>query len=275
MGFRDELGAAQARADALARRVKELEAENAALQAVDEPPAEPDPVLAPDPDPEEPLRRRFIARLVVSSLGTALVLGGAGVLAIWSGHDAIGSVAIALAATLLVGFYALVTLIEIVPPGFVLVLSGRPRPGPDGRTIGYRLVYGGRSLRVPILERADHLDVRARTIECAVRNAYSKGGEPLDVEFTAVIRLSGREPHVHNAVERFLGSGLGDVDRVARETLEGHLRVVFAELTPEEIRHDPEKLAHHLVGRAEDDFARLGIELDSFHVERVAERSSG
>lgn len=269
MGFRDELGAAQARADALQRRVAELEAENAALQKEEEPPAKPEPVPAAE-DPEQALRRRFIARVVTLSLGTALALGAGGVLAISSGHDAIGAVAIAIAAMLVVGFYILVKLIEIVPPGFVLVLSGRQRPGPDGRTIGYRVAYGGRVLRVPILERPDLLDVRRREIECAVRGAYSKGGAPLEVELTAVIRLSGREPRVHNAVERFLGRETGEVDRVARETLEGHVRGLIAEHTAHELRQAKEAAQNALIDRADQDFAKLGLELDRVKLVRVA-----
>ena len=49
-------------------------------------------------------------------------------------------------------------LIHICPPNAVLIFSGARRQV-DGRAVGYRLVQGGRGLRIPLFERVDRMDL--------------------------------------------------------------------------------------------------------------------
>lgn len=80
-------------------------------------------------------------------------------------------------------------------------------------------------------------------IPIAIRNAYSKGGVPMNVDAIANVKISSEPARVGNAIERFLGRGNDEIGRVARETLEGHLRGVLATLTPEEVNEDRLKFA--------------------------------
>ena len=74
---------------------------------------------------------------------------------------------------------------------------------------------------------------------------------------------------VKNAIERFMGRDPLEIQRVAKETLEGHLRGVLAQLTPEEVNEDRLKFANALVDEAEDDFAKLGLSLDTLKIQNV------
>jgi flotillin len=152
----------------------------------------------------------------------------------------------------------------------MMILSGRPTRMPDGSSVGYRVVGAGRVLRLPIIERADLLDVRARTIEGGVQNAYSKDTLPLVVGFSALVRIDSSPRHIHNAVERFLGRALKEVDRVAEETLEGHLRSVIAELTLEELRSDKDKIADLIRDSSDSDFEKLGLAVEALQIKSVA-----
>ena len=58
-----------------------------------------------------------------------------------------------------------------------------------------------------------------------------------------------------------LGQDPAEIRRVAKETLEGHLRGVLARMTPEEVNEDRLKFADELVHEASDDFDRLGLAL--------------
>src|SRR6202007_537966 len=98
-------------------------------------------------------------------------------------------------------------------------------------------------------------------IDVSVQGAYTKVGIPLKVRAIAIIKLSSDPSIVMNAIERFLGRGLGDIQQVAKETLEGNLRGVLATLTPEEVNEDRLKFAQSLLDEAEDDLRRLGEEL--------------
>lgn len=77
-------------------------------------------------------------------------------------------------------------------PNEALIFSGRPRRVGD-REVGYRVVRGGRALRVPLFEVVDSVDLTNIAIDIQVRGAYSKGGIPLNVHGVANIKLPGEE----------------------------------------------------------------------------------
>ncbi len=171
-----------------------------------------------------------------------------------------------------VGAIALVVknLIYICQPNEVLIFSGSQRLV-NGRRVGYRLVHGGRGIRIPLLERVDSLNLTNLIIDIRVTGAYSKGGIPLNVEGVANVKIASEEPVIGNAIERFLGKQLPEVVRVAKDTLEGNLRGVLATLTPEEVNHDRVKFAQSLLHEADQDLKRLGLVLDTLKIQNVSD----
>jgi flotillin len=117
----------------------------------------------------------------------------------------------------------------------------------------------------------DFIDLRNISIDVEVHGAFSKGGIPLNVKAVANVKLPGEEPMIHNAVERFLGRGRNEVMYIAKETLEGNLRGVLAQLTPEEVNEDKNRFTHILTEEAEHDLARLGIRLDQLKIQNVTD----
>src|SRR4029453_402275 len=87
----------------------------------------------------------------------------------------------------------------------------------------------------------------------------------------ANMKVSSNPAQVRNAVERFLGMQPQQIAAVARQTLEGVLREVVAQLTPEEVNEDRLKFAESLKQNAQDDFDKLGLELDVLKVQNVAD----
>ena len=141
------------------------------------------------------------------------------------------------------GIRAFFSLLYICPPNEVLIFSGRRHRLADGASRGFRLIFGGRAWRVPLVESVDRMRLNVMEIPIAIRNAYSKGGVPMNVDAIANVKISSEPARVGNAIERFLGRGNDEIGRVARETLEGHLRGVLATLTPEEVNEDRLKFA--------------------------------
>lgn len=164
-------------------------------------------------------------------------------------------------------------LIYICPPNEVLIFSGTHRRVSDGddRVVGYRLVQGGRGIRVPLLEIVDRMNLTNMAIDLRVTGAYSKGGIPLNVHGVANVKVSSNTSSLANAIERFLGRSREQIMTVARETLEGNLRGVLATLTPEEVNQDREKFARELLHEADADLARLGLELDTLKIQSVSD----
>ena len=122
----------------------------------------------------------------------------------------------------------------ICQPNEVLVFSGGQRAS-SGRKVGYRIIKGGRAVRVPLLETVDSMDLTNMPIEVGVQGAYSKGGIPVNVHGIANVKVAGEQPILDNAIERFLGVDRDRIMAIAKDTLEGNLRGVLATLTPEEI----------------------------------------
>lgn len=162
-------------------------------------------------------------------------------------------------------------IIYICPPNEVLIFSGGHRRLDAERSIGYRIVQGGRGLRIPLIEVVDRMDLTNMVIELRVQGAYSRGGIPLNVQGVANVKVSSKLDHLANAIERFLGMTREQIMAVARETLEGNLRGVLSTLTPEEVNQDREKFAGELVHEADHDLGRLGLELDTLKIQHVSD----
>ncbi len=162
-------------------------------------------------------------------------------------------------------------LLRICRPNEILIFSGRKHKTADGRTVGYRVVFGGRGMRVPVVETVHQMDVSLISVPMAVTGAYSDGGIPLTVHAIANFKVSTDRRYIGNAIERFLGMGRNEIARVVKETLEGHLRGVCATLTPEEINQDRLKFARQLEQSAGPDLEKLGLELDVLKIQHIAD----
>jgi flotillin len=160
-------------------------------------------------------------------------------------------------------------LLHICRPNEILIFSGRKHETPDGRVVGFRVVHGGRGFRVPIVESVTSMDVSNISVNMQVTGAYSEGGIPLTVAAVANVKISTDRRFISNAIERFLGVARGEIARVAKETLEGHLRGVLATMTPEEVNEDRLKFAKHLQASANPDLEKLGLQLDTLKIQHV------
>jgi len=184
------------------------------------------------------------------------------------------AIAVALAALVVAGAFILVTVVRntyVCAPSEVLIFSGRRWTLPDGKVVGFRCVRGGRAMRMPLIEVVDRMQLTNMAIELAVQSAYSKGGVPLQVVAVANIKIPSEEPLLHNALERFLGCTREQIIFVAKDTLEGNLRGVIAELTPEEINQKKVIFQQKLIEEAHRDLQRLGLVLDNLQIQNISD----
>lgn len=159
----------------------------------------------------------------------------------------------------------------ICNPNEILVLSGRKYKNKDGQEVGYRVIFGGRTIRIPILETIKRMDLRTMAVPIEISNAYAKGGTPLQIQAIANVKISSNPAITGNAIERFLDRNRAEIARVARETLEGNLRGVVATLTPEQLNEDRLQFAERIAQDVDDDLVRLGIHLDTLKIQSVSD----
>jgi flotillin len=170
------------------------------------------------------------------------------------------------------GFYA--SRYKKVGPNQVLVISGRRREMINPVTgqrerVGFRVVKGGGSFIIPVLERVDILSMEILTIEVEVRSVYTVEGVPVHVDGVAQIKVRGEDASIYTAAEQFLSKGPEGIVYVAHETLAGHLRAILGMLTVEEIYKDRDAFAQKVLEVSGSDLANMGLEIVSFVIKDI------
>ena len=163
-------------------------------------------------------------------------------------------------------------MIRICRPNELLVVTGsRSNQGDQGMK-GYRVVAnGGWTFVKPILETARRMDVTLLPVLVEVNNAYSRGGTPLNIQAIANVKVSTDPAVRNNAIERFLGRDSKEIVQVAKENLEGNLRSVLAQLTPEQVNEDRLRFAEQIAEDVGQDLRRLGLQLDTLKIQSVSD----
>ena len=161
--------------------------------------------------------------------------------------------------------------LRICKPNEMLIISGRQYKQPGGKSVGYRVVFGGRAFVIPIIERVEKMDMTTMPIPVEVSNAYAKGGTPLNIQAIANVKVSNRPNIAGNAIERFLGRNQSEIRRVVRETLEGNLRGVVALLTPEQVNEDRLNFAERIADDVDRELNKLGLQLDTLKIQSVTD----
>jgi flotillin len=198
------------------------------------------------------------------------------------------AVAAALAVSLLIVLMLIRSFLHICQPNEVLIFTGRKRIKngvdlgplvimPHGRADQPEEFSGGgrgRKWRIPIIERVDRMDMRNLSIDVSVENAYSAGNIPLRIHAIANVKIHSEPSKIRNAIERFLGRELREIYIVAQQTLEGAVREVVADMTPEQVNEDRLTFAEKLMNSAVKDFDKLGLELDTLKIQNVADSTN-
>ena len=182
-------------------------------------------------------------------------------------------------SAMVIGFgllFALIALIVLIAklmvvgnPSEMLIISGRG----SREQQGYRTLIGGRTLVIPLIEKVSKLSLRNMQVGLEVR-AQAGGGTMIPITVTGVANVKvSSEPGLRgSAIERFLDQPLSEMQRVARETLEGGLRAVIGKMTPEEIVEDRDKFVTTVMNEVSDDFGKLGLLIDSVNVQNVQDQ---
>jgi flotillin len=162
--------------------------------------------------------------------------------------------------------------LHICQPNELLIFSGRQRKLKDGTKVGYRVIKGGRGLKIPIVESVSRMPLNTIPIDIDLKGALTNGLIPIDIEAMANIKIGGSEKEgVYNALERFMGRNLADISQVAKMTIEGSLRGVLATLTPEEANTKRLEFANRVADEARIDLERLGLVLDTFKIKQISD----
>ncbi|MGD0526576.1 MAG: SPFH domain-containing protein [Polyangiaceae bacterium] len=182
-------------------------------------------------------------------------------------------VALAVSVGLLVFLALLRRFLFVCRPNELLVIAGKKHTLPSGEAANYTVIQSGSHWRVPFLQTVSRMDLRLMPTELAVTKVLSNGGIPLDVHAIANIKVTSHPQYVYNAVERFLTLPPEAIHMTAKQTLEGALRDVISQLTPEQVNEDRIEFANRLLETTSEVFDKLGLHLDTLKIQRVEDEA--
>jgi len=185
------------------------------------------------------------------------------------------------AAVAIVGIVGVVFLFVIVwasrytkvGPNEVLVVSGRQHRHVDASGAasirGFRIVKGGGTFIIPVVEKADILSLELLTIDVQTPEVYTSKGVPVKVDGVAQIKVKGDDVSIATAAEQFLSKGVDEIKNIAMQTLEGHLRAILGTMTVEEIYQNRDAFASKVQEVAAGDMANMGLSIVSFTIRDI------
>lgn len=167
--------------------------------------------------------------------------------------------------TLITVIIQLVKNMKIVSGNQMGVISG------SGGSKGFRTLSGGRAFIIPLLQRFNVFDLTPMTIEVVVDSAIAAGIVPLNVKATVSFAIAGNEAGRNHAVVRILqlSSERDELQRVAKDIIEGHLRDSLASMTPEQVMKDKDTLVAKMINVCKADLENIGLEITTMNIADV------
>jgi len=160
-----------------------------------------------------------------------------------------------------------------VGPNEVLIVSGRKHryADPDGtmRDRGFRIVKGGGTFVIPVLEKVDRLSLELLTIDVQTPEVYTSKGVPVKVDGVAQIKIKGDDISIATAAEQVLSKTIDEIKNVSTQTLEGHLRAILGTMTVEDIYQNRDAFASKVQEVAAGDMANMGLGIVSFTIRDI------
>ncbi|HUS37658.1 MAG TPA: SPFH domain-containing protein [Verrucomicrobiae bacterium] len=160
-----------------------------------------------------------------------------------------------------------------VGPNEALIVSGRTfrhiDPDNSVHLRGFRIVKGGGTFVMPIIEKVDILSLELLTIDVQTPEVYTSKGVPVRVDGVAQTKVKGDDVSIATAAEQFLSKGTDEIRNIATQTLEGHLRAILGNMTVEDIYQNRDAFALKVQEVAAGDMANMGLSIISFTIRDI------
>src|SRR5258707_4689268 len=139
---------------------------------------------------------------------------------------------------------------------------------------GVKVVVGGGTIVMPLLNRIGRLKLTARQINVQLSDAVNRQGLKVQVQGVATFKIGRDVESLRNAAERFLDAKAEQVDSIVKNVLEGSLRSIVGTLTIEELIRDRQKLLQQVQDAAKGDLATSGLQIDAFTIQSFSDESN-
>lgn len=140
-----------------------------------------------------------------------------------------------------------------------------------------KVVTGGGTIVVPVLQRIDYITLENINFEVAMRGSLTSDAVPIEINGVVVVKVRNEESMIRAAVEQF-NCGKSDetlehIRDTARDVCEGRLREIVAGMTAEGIYKDRKTFSEQVQEVAAKQLADLGLELKSFTIKGISDQN--
>jgi len=138
----------------------------------------------------------------------------------------------------------------------------------------FKVITGGGSFVLPILQKAQYLSLRASSAILDVEGVDAQK-IPVGVRGVAIFKVGDDEQSITNAATRFLhdqgerGSTSSQMHDLVREVFHGHLRSIIGGLSVEDLIANRNELAQQTRDTAMDEMQKLGLVVDSLQIQEI------
>ncbi len=158
-----------------------------------------------------------------------------------------------------------------VPPNVALIISGPFRrryrvKGQDGRDVikkfGYRIVRGGATIVIPLLERVDRLSLGIMQVDIRTTQPVpSQEFIAVMVDGVANIKIGSDDVSIATAAEQILNWKPESIVAIAQQVLEGNMREIIGQMTIADLVQNRDKFATETSKAASFDMRNMGLEI--------------
>lgn len=177
-----------------------------------------------------------------------------------------------------VGFIVLIRVIATrykkVPPNMVGIFYGRryrymdPLDG-SAKSRGFRIVAGGGSLLLPIVEHLQLMSTAAFQAGIEENDIPNRDNVKINVKGVATCKISTAPEDLHNAAMAFLGKSDEEIGTFVRNILIGHLRSIIGKLDIDEILRQRDTFNRRVIEESTEELKRLGIQVITLVIQEV------
>ena len=169
-----------------------------------------------------------------------------------------------------------------VPPNEALIISGPFRrkyrvKGLEGRDtvkkFGYRIVRGGATVVLPLIERVDRLNLGIMQVDIRTTQPVpSQEYIAVMVDGVANIKIGSDDVSIATAAEQILNWTPDNIIAIAQQVLEGNMREIIGQMTIADLVQNRDKFALETSRAASLDMSNMGLEIINITIQNFEDK---
>jgi flotillin len=156
-----------------------------------------------------------------------------------------------------------------VGPDQALIISGRQIQTPDGKRVGFRIIIGGGTFVLPVIEKAEVLSLEIFPIELNRIRARTSDKTDVELDCSAQLKIKNEPESIVMAAQHFLHKSKSDLQVILAPILEKSFNTAIAATTFEDLEHNPTATAARMETEASAPLTRMGLFIVSLKTKNV------